>query len=1363
MTVRSRESNAVAVTRCPSCGRRLRDLDPGCPLHGPVSHVREHEGEPETSGVSSAELPLFPGHRTARVLGRGGFGTVFEAEVIASGERVAIKLARRDRPDTGARLLEEIAALRAVGPPHVPAVFAEGALADGAPYVVMEYVRGQPLSQRLLAGEAPLPLREACALVLGVLRALGEIHARGFVHRDLKPENILLDEGGRVTIVDFGLVTGAATEGRAADLTEAGEAVGTADYMAPEQCEGQVDADGRADLYAVGVILYELLAERPPFWGTSAVVHQDHLSRRPPRLSLLAPERAVSPALDELLLRCLAKDRQDRFESAAALAAAIEAVLDDEGAERPSQLPTPVERPEPRPKRSTPRDERRTLGLLFFSAERDVLAVGEALGALGGQLAHAQGGRFVAAYGLGRGDNPARLALSAARELLRDGIAERVRLDLGTVSIQARKDGTPRFLSPLFTRSERFPSLDGPLGLSFSPAAAGVLPELASDADEPPPSTNLTLEILDETQPVSLDLGVGPLLGRNEVLGASIAGARRAARGGRPTVAVFLGEPGHGKSHLAAVLARRLADLDPPAEVIVLRAREPAFGGADQTMRELLTRALDLPPELPEGGGLDLLRARLGPAAPADALPAVALALGWAEKESTGASMGPGLRSLDAAPGVLRAALTLATGEALRRRAAQRPLVLLLDDAHFADEVLLGALEHAALAEARARLWVGLLARPSFADDHLTWGERAAQRDEHRLGPLDAASAAVLCRWLLQPVEAIPDSAVQRLVDRAEGNPLLLVELVRGLKRDDLVRKSPKGDSWYLATDELDRLPDLPLIEWLAHVELDALSPALRAHARLLALLGEEVSVPEVTGVLHRLEQQGGETELPLDAKIALQRLLAAGILVRSRRGHVGFRHDLARAAVARSAPEAFRRRIHFAAVDHYDDPASAPEDRRLAQLAFHAAQVGMGPIASAAYLELAERTRARHAYTEAERLYSRSLEQPGDRDAPKRRHAYRGRGLMRYRIGRYHDALTDFSCAREMASRDGDVAAQVEILLDEATALDWMDERRSAEDRVNEAAALLPDPAPPLHHARLLLGQGRSAHRQSREREAARIIEQAAIEAGKLGDLGHETLVVALLLLGFIQQGLGRLDAAGVALDSVIVVCEEQGDTFHLGSAFSARGLYHAQLGEKEAMLADLSRSLSTARALGQGSLERIVEQNLAEYLFLMDDLEAAEPHLRRALVLDRRLAGGEGRAVVTLLDARVALYRGDLSTAATLLTAILDRQARARAQAHDDALLAPSEAVLCSMVELSLADAPAAAWDDLEARSTQCSVGQERVEVIEARALSALRRGRGAEARAHLERAIALANRVPTVMGDRLRRLSEEAAQLG
>src|SRR6185437_11320248 len=144
--------------------------------------------------------------------------------------------------------------------------------------------------------------------------------------------------------------------------------------------------------------------------------------------------------------------------------------------------------------------------------------------------------------------------------------------------------------------------------------------------------------------------------------------------------------------------------------------------------------------------------------------------------------------------------------------------------------------------------------------------------------------------------------------------------------------------------------------------------------------------------------------------------------------------------AIARGTPEALRRRIHRAAARHYQ---AAPDEHGMAQLAYHAAEARMGAVAGRVYLDLAERARARHAYTDAERLYSRALEQPGGAGPAERATAYRGRGLMRYRIGRYHDSLTDFSCAREMAIEQGDGEAQVEILLDEATALDWMDDHK--------------------------------------------------------------------------------------------------------------------------------------------------------------------------------------------------------------------------------------------------------------------------------------------------------------------------------
>ena len=196
--------------------------------------------------------------------------------------------------------------------------------------------------------------------------------------------------------------------------------------------------------------------------------------------------------------------------------------------------------------------------------------------------------------------------------------------------------------------------------------------------------------------------------------------------------------------------------------------------------------------------------------------------------------------------------------------------------------------------------------------------------------------------------------------------------------------------------------------------------------------------------------------------------------------------------------------------------------------------------------------------------------------------------------------------------------------------------------------------------------------------------------------------------------------------------------------------------------MIADFERELSLARELGQGTLELMGEFNAGEYLYLMDDLDAAEPHILRAIELERRRAGDAGRPVVALLEARLRLYCGEEEAARAIVARIREQQAEASAKGQTDMLMAPAEEVLCSMVELSMGDAEASAWDELEARSARCSVGQEQIEVLESCALAALRRGRAERARRKLEQALVLASRIPNVMDKRLHRWLDEARRL-
>jgi tetratricopeptide (TPR) repeat protein len=364
----------------------------------------------------------------------------------------------------------------------------------------------------------------------------------------------------------------------------------------------------------------------------------------------------------------------------------------------------------------------------------------------------------------------------------------------------------------------------------------------------------------------------------------------------------------------------------------------------------------------------------------------------------------------------------------------------------------------------------------------------------------------------------------------------------------------------------------------------------------------------------------------------------------------------------------------------------------------------------------------------------------------------------MRYRTGRYHDALTDFSCARAMAQERADVAEQIEILLDEATTFDWMDDYKGSEERVDEAEALLPGVESSLLEARVLLGVGRTAHRFSRNELAAALLEQSERAAEPLGEDGYETLVIALTLLGFIYPGLRRLEDALRVLDHTVAICESHGDRLHLTGAINTRALVWGYLSDKERMIADMERGLASARALGHSSLELVGEYNCGEFLLLMDDAEAAEPHIRRAAVMDRSLSGDPGRPVVALLEARLRLFRGDEAGAAAIASRIRERQASLRSRDEPDALMAPSEDVICAMVELATRDADDAAWEALEVRSERYSVGWERIEVVETRAVWAQRRGRLEEARHHLLRATDLAAAIPNAMGARLRRRLNE-----
>jgi serine/threonine-protein kinase len=269
-------------------------------------------------------------YRVERLIGSGGTGVVAQATHLKLERQVALKLLRfevSDRPEVVARFAREARAAARLKGEHVTRILDVGELDDGTPYLVMEFLEGSDF-RALLAERGRLGITDAVGYVLQACEAVAEAHAAGIVHRDLKPANLFLthtpDSAPLVKVLDFGIskaMTGVEAE-EAVSLTSSASVMGTPLYMSPEQMKNAREVDARTDLWALGAILYEFVAGRPPFVARSLpelcvmLMQQDPVAVR-----LLRPE--VPEELARVIERCLRKNRADRYRDVADLAQAL--------------------------------------------------------------------------------------------------------------------------------------------------------------------------------------------------------------------------------------------------------------------------------------------------------------------------------------------------------------------------------------------------------------------------------------------------------------------------------------------------------------------------------------------------------------------------------------------------------------------------------------------------------------------------------------------------------------------------------------------------------------------------------------------------------------------------------------------------------------------------------------------------------------------------------------------------------------------------------------------------------------------------------------------------------------------------------
>lgn len=331
-------SSVSLSRRCATCGGRFPADFRVCPRDAIPLEDAPEDDDPLLGQV------LADSYEITRLLGEGGMGRVYEARhTRLAGKRFAVKFLYADlarQPDVVTRFQREAEAASGISHPNVVIVHDVNVTPDGQPYIVAELLQGEELGEYLERARK-LPVPEAVRVVRQICKALGAAHETGVVHRDVKPENVFLTgdvsklETASVKVIDFGISKVAQAGGEA--LTKTGVVMGTPDYMAPEQARGE-RVDARADVYAVGAILYRALTGKKPFEGLDPMATLTAvLVQEPGRPTLVNPD--VPLALELVIQRAMAKNPKDRYQSMAELEREL-AAFDPELLSRPSVAPS---------------------------------------------------------------------------------------------------------------------------------------------------------------------------------------------------------------------------------------------------------------------------------------------------------------------------------------------------------------------------------------------------------------------------------------------------------------------------------------------------------------------------------------------------------------------------------------------------------------------------------------------------------------------------------------------------------------------------------------------------------------------------------------------------------------------------------------------------------------------------------------------------------------------------------------------------------------------------------------------------------------------------------------------------------------
>jgi tetratricopeptide (TPR) repeat protein len=1229
--------------------------------------------------------------------GEGGAGLVYRGIDREAGGAVAVKILR-DGVSVGERFARESRLLAELEDPGIVRYVAHGITDGGQQYLVTEWLEGESLAHRLEARS--LALEDTLRLGRRVAEILGRLHGRGIVHRDIKPSNLFLRGGAieRVTLIDFGIARYSAGAG---DLTSTGTAVGTPGYMAPEQARGERDIDARADVFALGCVLFRCTTGRTPFRGDDALAVQLKIMlEEPPKMCELRP--GLPAAFDELVTRMLSRRRDERPPHGAAVARELTRVpfvsLPAADGAREAEGLTAAEQQLVSVVAMRTGLEGRTL-VGADTGRRDA-SMAELARRHGAQVVEGPDGQLVFAIaGTGAASDQAIRAARCALALRREHAEAAVAVTTGT-GVVARGSALGEAVDRAIDLAQ------AAAAVRLDEVTAGLLPPEfeTTAADE---GIRLLRE-REQSEPIRTLLGrPTAFVGRKKelrILDAVLdeCVSERVTRG-----ALLIGPAGIGKSRVRYEFMRALERSRHDVQVWLGRGDPLLAGSAFGVLAQALRRQCGIrhgdPPEVRRAA----LRARIARSVARDRVELCAAFLGEMIGAPFSDQANPPLRAARESARLMNDRIGESWAELVAAECEAAAMVLIIEDLHWADPSSLRLVEEA-LALADRPLFLLGIARPEVDEQY---PRLLAGRDLMRLvlSPLSRASSAELVRDVLGA--DVTQAAVDHICDRSAGNAFFLEELIR-------------AESERTSGEEL---PSPGTVLAVVQARLEALELDARRVLRAASVFGQAFWRGAVDALI-------GDDSVDVDRQLAA---LAAGeLIVRAVETRIqgqvqyAFRHVLVREAAYATLTDDDRIRGHRLAADWLERIGEAEGDADAAVLAEHhekggapdraapwwkaagqQAMSGADPDAAIAFADRAIACGAEgEILGEAELVRAAAFDwkgdvEPGEQAArravdalPPGSRPWCRAVVLRARLLLHHAHIDGVrALARQLLALAGDGAITVE-LASTAAIIAYLLRMSGVRGEDDALLALIESRSPPevlgdptvrgyLILNRVVLVQSNIATDLAARREAARCFEEAgdsiraqyercnvyfdlvqlgAYEEALRGfraleewSLRHGILALARTARGMIGDALLGLGKAGEALAAYTQIIDEQRRSNaprREGGILFTRALAHLQLGALDEALADASRAVELLRAysphllpvglavlalveLARGEPTAALAHARQAMSDAFDSLESGEMLVYRALVESLLAAGQREAAREVAVKARARL----------------------------------------------------------------------------------------------------------------------------